>query len=218
MDSVDTILFDWDGTLIDTAQPSFFAFRQALADLGIQVEFELYEQIYSPNWYSMYESLGLPSEKWLEADDRWLLHYGESIPELVEGGVHVLNELCRRKYCLGIVTSGSLSRVRREINMLGFADRFGVVVCNEDVTHKKPHPEGLEMAMRHMDKRAQNCCYVGDSPHDVEMGRRAGTRTVGILSSYPSREKLRQAQPDYCFESIRELLKLFETPPFVVAP
>jgi HAD superfamily hydrolase (TIGR01509 family) len=213
MDLIDTVLFDWDGTLIDTAQPSFFAFRKALGDLGIPVEFEFYEQIYSPNWYTMYESLRLPREQWPEADDLWLRHYGEEIPEVVEGGVHVLKELRRRGYCLGIVTSGSHARVRREINVLGLAEVFGVVVCNEDVTNKKPHPEGLETAMKWMDKQPEACCYVGDSPHDVEMGKRAGTRTVGILSHYPSSKRLRHAHPDFCCESILDLLGLFDRLP-----
>jgi HAD superfamily hydrolase (TIGR01662 family) len=211
MDLVDTILFDWDGTLIDTAQPSFFAFRKALGDLGISVDYGFYEQIYSPNWYAMYETLRLPREKWEEADRLWLRHYGEEIPEMVQGGMHVLNELCRRGYCLGIVSSGSQVRVQREINDLSLAEVFAVVVCNEDVAHKKPHPEGLEKAMRHMERQAESCCYVGDSPHDVEMGKRAGARTVGILSSYPSRRNLRHASPDFCCESIEDLLGIFET-------
>jgi HAD superfamily hydrolase (TIGR01509 family) len=209
MDLIDTILLDWDGTLIDTAQTSFAAFQKAQGDLGIPVPRSLYDRIYSPNWYQMYETLGLPRKKWEEADCLWLRHYGEKIPDLVENAKHVLDELKRRGYRLGIVTSGSRLRVLREIEMLGLAEAFGTVVCNEDVANKKPHPEGLEKAMRQMHKRPGVCCYVGDSADDVEMGKRADVRTVGILSRYPGNHELQNANPDFCFPSIANLLELF---------
>lgn len=212
MDSIDTILLDWDGTLIDTAQPSFAAFQKALADLGIAVTHGNYEQIYAPNWYNMYAALRLPRDKWQEADDLWLRHYGEDIPELADGAEHVLDELGRRGYCLGVVTSGSRLRVQREIKTIGLSEAFGVVVCNEDVVNKKPHPEGLEKAMRQMGKQPRACCYVGDSADDVEMGKRAEIRTVGIQSRYPGNRRLKEANPDFLFPSIDRLLQLFENP------
>jgi HAD superfamily hydrolase (TIGR01509 family) len=209
MDLIDTILFDWDGTLIDTALPSFYAFQKAMDASGIAIGIDLYEEIYAPNWYNMYERLGLPEKKWQEADNLWLRHYGEIIPEPVEGGMRVLDELCRRGYGLGVVTSGSRMRVRREINALGLEDTFRVVVCNEDVRNKKPDPEGIKRALKSMDKSPEVSCYVGDSPDDVEMGKRARIRTIGILSKYPNSRKLRSAEPDFCFESIMQLLPLF---------
>jgi HAD superfamily hydrolase (TIGR01509 family) len=210
MNLIDTILFDWDGTLIDTAQTSFAAFRKAQADLGIPVTRDYYEQIYSPNWYTMYETLRLPREKWQAADCLWLQHYGDEIPDLVEGAKHVLDKLGRNGYCLGIVTSGSRLRVLREIKMLGLTESFGAVVCNEDVANKKPHPEGLEMAMSRMGKMREVCCYVGDSPDDVEMGKRANIHTVAVMSRYPGGPKLQNANPDFCFPSIIHLLELFD--------
>jgi HAD superfamily hydrolase (TIGR01509 family) len=211
MDSIDTILFDWDGTLINTAQLAFEAFQEALCDMGIKVEFELYEKIYSPNWYSMYQALRLPMEKWQETDELWIRHYGQEIPTMVEGGQYVLRELGLRGYCLGIITSGSRSRVWREINALGLTGVFRIVVCNEDVIYKKPHPEGLETAMKRLQRRPEACCYVGDSPDDMEMGKRVNIRTIGILSQYPGSKRLPEAHPDFCFGSVAQLLGHFES-------
>ncbi len=209
MNSIDTILFDWDGTLIDTALPSFDAFKKAMDASGIPIELELYEKIYAPNWYSMYEKLGLPENKWEEADTLWLRNYGMSVPNLVEGAMKVVEELGRRGYSLGIVTSGSRTRVHREINELGLVDAFEAVVCNEDVRNKKPDPEGVRVALRAMDKTPEVCCYVGDSPDDVRMGKNADIYTIGILGKYPSSAKLQVAQPDFCLESILQLLPIF---------
>ena len=89
------------------------------------------------------------------------------------------------------------------------SDIFTTVVCNEDVVHKKPHPEGLLTAMRHLGKEPEVCCYVGDSPDDIEMGRRAKVRTIGIPGSYPNSQRIRNAMPDDCFDSLVQLLAHF---------
>ncbi len=210
MDRIDTVLFDWDGTLIDTARSSFAAFQKAFLELGRPLEFAHYGRIYSPNWYCMYEALQLPKDKWQQADDLWTHFYGQEIPPLVEGGKSTLTELSRRGYCLGVVTSGTKPRVSREMNFLDVADMIRVAVCNEDVVHKKPHPEGLEKAMQYLEKQPEFCCYVGDSPDDVEMGRRAHMRTIGIPGGYPSSTNLADAKPDYFLQSIDQLLQHFK--------
>ena len=204
MPMIDVILFDWDGTLIDNAEATFDAFRKALLDLSVPLDYETYVRIYSPNWYSMYEALGLPPERWTEADDLWLSHYSSDACRLVPGVRAALEELARANYTLGIVTSGSRTRVLREIGRLGLKDIFRVVVCSDDVVNRKPHPEGLEKAMQQLAKRPESCCYVGDCPDDIEMGKRAGVLTVGILSSYPVSGRLAASNPDLSFASLEE--------------
>ena len=211
MGGIDTILFDWDGTLLDSEPFAFLAFQKAFGELGIPLDRGVYERIYSPNWYGMYEALELPGDRWQEADDLWTLHYGQQTAPLVEGGRDALDTLARRGYCLGIVTSGSRFRVSRELKTLGLTEIFGTVVCHEDVVQKKPHPEGLYTAMRHLNKRPDICCYVGDSPVDVEMGKRAGVQTIGIIGAYPSSRELHRTNPDFCFDSLAQLLLHFQS-------
>jgi HAD superfamily hydrolase (TIGR01509 family) len=155
----------------------------------------------------MYQSLELPREKWTEAEDLWLLHYGQHIPEMMPGARHTLDALQNARYSLGIVTSGNQSRVRREVDGLGLSQAFQVLVCNEDVVHQKPHPEGLETAISRLNKRHDACCYVGDSPEDMEMGKRAGIVTIGIHGRYPNSTKIVDSRPDFFFESIYQLVE-----------
>ena len=204
---IDVILFDWDGTLIDNAEATFDAFRKALLDLSVPLDYETYVRIYSPNWYSMYEALGLPPERWTEADDLWLIHYSSDACRLVPGVRPALEELARANYTLGIVTSGSRTRVMREIGRLGLKDIFQVVVCSDDVVNKKPHPEGLERAMLQLGKRPESCCYVGDCPDDIEMGKHAQVTTVGIAGSYPVSKYLADSTPDFSFPSLEEFVR-----------
>jgi HAD superfamily hydrolase (TIGR01509 family) len=128
---------------------------------------------------------------------------------MVQNGRNSLNELNSKGYCLGLVTSGSQLRVLREIEQFELTSVFQAVVCNEDVIEKKPHPEGLTAAMSRLGKKPGVCCYVGDSPDDIEMGKRAMVRTIGILSSYPNSKKLSHANPDLCLENLDQLLGHF---------
>jgi HAD superfamily hydrolase (TIGR01509 family) len=206
---ITAILFDWDGTLLDSAQLGLHAFQGVFRDLGIPFHEEWYNALYSPNWYSMYEALQVPRERWALADELWMRHYGEEPPALVAGARATLCELRARGYTLGVVTSGSEARVKRELSTLGLSGFFTVVVCNESTTMKKPHPEALEIAMRSIGAAPEACSYAGDSPEDVEMGKRAGVHTVGVRSSYPGSTRLASACPDLQVENLAEVLAHF---------
>jgi HAD superfamily hydrolase (TIGR01549 family) len=207
--SIATLFFDWDGTLVDSAQLGLNAFEKSFAALGVVFDHELYRSVYSPNWYTIYEALGLPREQWQRADELWNHHYGEQTAQPVAGAQETIRELKLRGYRLGIVSSGTECRVTREAKELGLESVFEVIVCNEQMTNKKPHPEGLETAMRLLGCVSAESCYVGDSPEDIEMGRRARMLTVGVRSSYPTNWKLESCAPDIFLKSITELLDHF---------
>jgi len=207
--SITTLLFDWDGTLFDSASTGFTAFQKTFADLGITFSREKYESCYSPNWYTMYETLSLPKDSWKAADELWLEHYGEEPPRLVEGAGETIQTLRERGYRLGIVTSGTERRVKREIEQLNLTSMFEALICNEHIVNKKPHPEGLEKAIQLMGSARDACLYVGDAPEDVRMGKNAGLVTVAVRSAYPTSRNLLSENPDIHLESIDELLLHF---------
>ena len=208
-DPITTLLFDWDGTLFDSASRGFEAFEKTFRELGVKFSKEVYAACYSPNWYAMYETLNLPRLRWQEADDLWLRHYGAERAELVEGALETLLSLNRQGYCLGIVSSGSFRRVTREMEELGVKSIFRTLVCNEDIAKKKPDPEGLEKAMGMLNSSKMSCAYIGDAPEDIQMGKNAGVMTIGVPSSYPTSTRLKESRPDILLESITELLLHF---------
>ncbi|MEP6742801.1 MAG: HAD family hydrolase [bacterium] len=207
--SINILLFDWDGTLVDSAHLGLAAYEKSFAALGFNFDHEIYQRAYSPNWYSTYEALGLPKEQWQIADELWVRHYDEMTAELVPGAAETIDGLRRKGYRLGVVSSGNDCRVKREIQTLGFEDIFEAVVCNEQMQNKKPHPEGLHTAMRMVGCSPEEAGYVGDSPEDIEMGKRAGMFTVAVRSTYPTSWRLRTANPDIYVESLSELSEHF---------
>jgi HAD superfamily hydrolase (TIGR01509 family) len=207
--SIKSLLFDWDGTLVDSARLGLAAFEKTFSQLGVVFAHDIYEAKYSPNWYSTYEALGLPRELWPTADDLWIQHYGEQSAPLIEGVGETLLALRTKGYQLGIVSSGSRSRVAREVQQSILKDAFSVVICNEDIVNKKPDPEGLTLAMRELNVEASECAYVGDAPEDIEMGRRGNVLTVGVRSTYPSSARVPNAKPDLYLDRITELVTHF---------
>ena len=207
--AIKNLIFDWDGTLVDSAQLGLVAFEKTFSQLGVTFAHDIYEAKYSPNWYSTYEALGLPKELWQTADDLWLQHYGEQSAPLIEGVGETLLSLRKKGYRLSVVSSGSRSRVCREVEQSVLADQFAVIICNEDIVNKKPHPEGLELAMQAMNVDSSHCAYVGDAPEDIEMGRRGNVMTIGVRSGYPSSGRLLNAKPDLYLKRLVELVDHF---------
>lgn len=208
-ESITALLFDWDGTLVDSAQLGLVAYEKSFADLGVPFDREAYCAVYSPNWLSVYEGLGLPREHWQRADELWTQHYAEQRAELISGAGDTVAELEQKGYRLGVVSSGNDRRVNREIKELGLADFFEVVICHEQINNRKPHPEGIEIALHRLGVAPIQSAYVGDSPEDIEMGKRANVMTVGVRSSYPTSWKLLSEEPDIYLESFADLTRHF---------
>lgn len=204
-DHITTLVFDWDGTLVDSAYLGLVAFQMSFAELGYPFPLDIYEAAYSPNWYSTYRALGLPEDLWERADSLWLQHYGEQTADLIEGVGETLALLHTSGYRLGVVTSGSEPRVSRELEMSALKGLVDVVICNEHIVKKKPDPEGLELALQKLNSSPDESAYVGDAPEDIEMGKRGNVLTIGVRSDYPSNSRLLTAKPDIYLDKITEL-------------
>jgi HAD superfamily hydrolase (TIGR01549 family) len=190
------VLFDWDGTLANTAEASFRCYQKLFSTYGIAFDRAAFQRTYSPNWHLTYTALGLPAERWAEADSRWLEHYGEEEVALIEGARDALGRVEEAGLRLGLVTSGDCARVGRELAALDVARLFAAVVCAEDIVNRKPHPEALLLALDRLRLDPAQAAYVGDSPEDVEMARAAGVWAVGVPGGFPNRDALAASAPD----------------------
>jgi HAD superfamily hydrolase (TIGR01509 family) len=201
------VIFDWDGTLVDTAEASYRCYVRLFDELGVAFDREAYARTYSPNWYQTFRALGVPEERWDHADTRWLTHFAEERVELIDGVRDVLRELAGRGIDAAIVTSGSRDRVTREIQAHGLAETIRECVCGSDVAQKKPHPEALQLCIERLRIDPGEAAYVGDSPEDIEMARAAGVFAVAVPGGYPNREALMASRPDAMHASVREAVR-----------
>ena len=194
--SLRAVLFDWDGTLVDSAEVSFRCYVRVFEAFGIGFDRRLFEQTYSPNWHHTYVAVGLPRERWEQADALWREAYAGHQTQLVAGASAALERLGDAGLLQGIVTSGERERVSQELRALGVSSFFQALVFGPDAKNRKPHPEALFLCLERLGVAPAQAAYVGDSPEDVQMARAAGVYSVGIPGGFPNRKALLASAPD----------------------
>lgn len=198
------VLFDLDGTLLDSFAVHCKIYEAMFAKFDIQITKHEFMRCYSPNWCHTYQAVGLPKESWGLADAYWLEEATKHEPALFPGAKDALLQISAR-YALGLVTSGSKSRVLRDLKRTGIVDHFQVIVTGDDVQEPKPSPEGLRRALENLGVHSNEAIYVGDTPADYEMARGATVGFIGVSSQF-----LRSGfdHQYHLVESISDLIKV----------
>jgi HAD superfamily hydrolase (TIGR01549 family) len=180
---VQAVLFDMDGTLVDSFRAHLAIYRATLKRFGVALDARRFRRLYSPNWHDFYRQIGLPRAQWEAASREWLRQAARHEPRPFPGIAKVLRSL-RRSYELGVVTAGSASRVRADLERGGLSGSFSVVVTADDVREPKPSPEGLELALRTLGLAPNQALYVGDTESDYVFSREAGVPFVSVTSGF----------------------------------
>lgn len=179
-----TVLFDVDGTLVDTWELYIEAYLRTFeAHLDRRLTFEELRAL-RPRSERGLLSRTLPDLPLDRVHGDFLDHYDRLHAELFggvyDGAAELLDALRRRGRRVGVVTGKSRGawRITREAVELG---SFEVVVCDDDVPEPKPSPAGLRTALERMEVEADGVVYVGDSVGDAGAARRAGVRFAAAL-------------------------------------
>ena len=151
--NIRTVLFDWDGTLLDSYAADMRAYVAMFRALEIDWNPEQIERHYSPDWYQVYRAARVPTNRWAEADKIWRAAYADERPALLPGARSVLRAL-ERKFSMGLVTSGSRARVEGQIRRFGFQRLFSARVFGEDTRRKKPDAAPLRLALAPPSRRS----------------------------------------------------------------
>ena len=197
------VIFDWDGTLLDSYHADSQAYLSMFRTLGIPWGMRELDQHYSPDWYNVYGAAGVPKSRWIEADALWTKSYAEHQPKLMPDARSVLQQLSRRK--LGLVTSGDRKRVERQLREFALLRTFRARICGAETARNKPDAGPLLAALGKMKLQPEDCVYVGDTPEDMAMSHAAGVRGIAVLGPFPTEHRLRAAKPEFLLERLAEL-------------
>jgi HAD superfamily hydrolase (TIGR01509 family) len=205
------VLFDWDGTLIDSGDILLQCWHQVTTRV-LGAPFPVTEED-RRKFLSMRGADSFP----LLSDDRDVVSaldtgFTEAYLDLApvhvhaqEGSRELVAALRAAGARLGVVTSKTTVRFMRDVEICSFVGAFDVVVTGDDVTRAKPHPEGVLAALAALGIAPADAVMVGDGPVDVRAGRSAGTRTVGISHGLHSTDELLAEVPDVLVGSLIEL-------------
>jgi HAD superfamily hydrolase (TIGR01509 family) len=193
---VEAILFDWDGTLVDSLGAFHRANARVMDAFGLPFDEAVYRRNYVPDWRLMYVRLGIPGDRLDEANELWHATFAEGTDVVAFDGVaDALRALRDDGAQLGIVTAGDRSIVVPQLERTGLADLLPTRVFGDDLPVHKPDPAPMRLALQMLDleDRPEAAAYVGDAPTDMRMAAAAGSRPIGITSVLGDPDELRAA-------------------------
>ena len=205
------VVFDWDGTLIDSAGTIVECIRDASREMGLTVpERERARHVIG---LGLHDSLrhavpDLPRERYRDFADRYRRHFlaRESSMSLFEGVPRLLAGLHARGVLLAVATGKSRAGLDRALAASGLGAYFCASRC-ADETHPKPHPAMLLELMRELDAEPEQVLMVGDTSHDLEMARNAGVDALAVGYGAHPEHALRALAPRACVASVDELVQ-----------
>jgi phosphoglycolate phosphatase len=185
------VLFDMDGTLLDTA-PDFIAVAQAMrVSRGLApVPAQQVRDVVSGGARAMVLSafdVDPLSNEFEQLRLEFLARYQEHCAvhsHLYDGMAELLDEIERSNLLWGVVTNKPLRFAAPIMQQLGLASRSAVLVCPDHVARSKPDPEPMLLACRQLDLDPSAVLFVGDDLRDIESGRAAGSRTAAVRYGY----------------------------------
>jgi N-acetyl-D-muramate 6-phosphate phosphatase len=185
------ILFDLDGTLIDSAPDLAGACNDMRLERGMEpVEYEKLRAMVGSGARGMVGAgfgLAPGDEAYLDLRDEFLRRYELRMTQETRVFAEVaplLASLTGERTAWGIVTNKAARFAEPLVAALGLAGAAGALVCGDTTPHSKPHPAPLLEAARRLGVAPGDCVYVGDDKRDVEAGRAAGMRTVVAAWGY----------------------------------
>lgn len=187
----DAVLFDLDGTLLDTAPDFTTAINRVLDERGLEMQPEsrVRNAVTHGSAGLITSVFGINSDHpdFEPLRQRLLHHYRQCLAELTHtfAGIDaVLEQLAARQIPWGIVTNKPVQYTTPILAQLSFPSRPATVICPEHVTRTKPDPESILLACRELHVAPERAIYVGDHLRDIEAGRNAGTTTAAVTWGY----------------------------------
>jgi len=187
------ILFDLDGTLIDSTEAILESFEAAYARFGQRrPETERITAEIGHPLDGMFLSLGIPPERVAEYVSAYKRHYRQISREkttlLPDAGRAVERAAVEAR--LGIVTTKTAEYSIELLEHMGLMGYFDVLIGREDVIHPKPHPEPIHKALSILDAKGDSCWMIGDTCMDMHSARSAGIVGIGVTCGYAAPEQL----------------------------
>lgn len=207
---INTLLFDLDGTLINTNELIIASFTHTL-------------EKYAPNQYTREDIIAFIGEP---LEDSFAKVDAERIEEMVktyrEHNIahhdelvteyptvfETIQTLHAKGYKIGVVTTKARKTVAMGLALTKLDQFFDCIVTIDDVTHPKPDPEPINMALDKLDATVDNAIMVGDSIFDIRAGKNAGVLTAAAGWTIKGRKTLEMESPDYVLDRMSDLLDI----------
>jgi len=210
---VECVLFDLDGTLLDSKECSVKATKAAFKEMGLKVPSEVVIEHYMgiPIEESFFKMSEQPLDQETAAElirifRAYYQTYEESTLKVFPVIPHVLEILNKRKVPCFVVSSKKTAVVKRNLAAQDLVAFFEEIIGSDAVTHYKPHPEGINKVVSHYQFDPTKTIMIGDAIFDIQMGKAAGVKTIAVTWGSHDPKKLSEENPDALVDAPREIL------------
>lgn len=218
------LLFDLDGTLVDSAPDLALAVNHMLADLN-RAEFDEDTirswvgngaKVLTQRALSGSEEIDETLDNAYAADalTKFLAHYKECVcvnSVLYDGVRDGLVTLKQAGYRLAIITNKPEQFIQPILTGLALDELFELLIGGDTYPVRKPHPEPLFGAMKKLAVTVEQCVMIGDSKNDILAAQAADMASVGLTYGYNYGEDISQYQPNWCFDNFSQFAAAFKT-------
>lgn len=207
----DLIIFDLDGTLIDSSVDIAWAANRTLAAFGYgERPLTAIKEHIGWGVRPLLEKLmpGEGEDKITEAREKFLEIYGGHLmvdTVMYQGVEETLKHFAGLEKLMAIITNKPVGLTLRILDELRIAGLFRMVLGGDSLPNKKPHPEPVEKTLKGLGADPSRTVVVGDSPVDCEAGRAAGTKTIGVSYGFRGRKELEDAGCSIIIDRFPEL-------------
>jgi beta-phosphoglucomutase family hydrolase len=185
------LIWDMDGTMVDTREAHWLAWKQSLAAENYDLDWKTFLKTFGQRNDTILRSLlgaGLPDAEAGRIGDAKEQIFREVLKDngvqLLPGSEQLIDQAVAHGLPQAVVSSAPRRNITTILEVLNRLDTFAVLVCAEDVSQGKPHPEGCITASRKLGVSPSNCIVLEDAPAGLEAARRAGMACVGVLSTH----------------------------------
>lgn len=203
------LVFDWDGTLMDSASAIVGALQSACADLGLPVPSEERSRYIIGLGLNdaMHHVLpNIDSSQYPKIVERYRVHYlrRDADTALFPGAAELVTALNGAGFLLAVATGKGRHGLERVLASTGLKGLFHASRC-ADEGHSKPHPGMLEALLEELGVASHQALMIGDTTHDMEMARAAGVARVAAAYGAHSRDALLNFEPLACVSDVADL-------------
>jgi phosphoglycolate phosphatase len=205
----DLIVFDWDGTLMDSTATIVKCIQASAKDLGLPIPSrEAAAHVIGLGLGDALQHVlpGLDAKYYPRMVERYRYHYLSKDHELTlfDGVPEMLQELSQQGYFLAVATGKSRVGLNRSLNAAGLLSTFDATRC-ADETFSKPHPAMLQELTRELGQDLRRTVMIGDTTHDLMMAQNAGSSGIGVQYGAHPVDQLQACNPIYIANSVPAL-------------
>lgn len=203
---IKAVLFDFDGTLIDTNELIFKSYRKAFKEvLNRDIDDEEILKLYGRPLYGSLMEYGEPGEMLYKIYREFNETQHDNLAKPFDGVYEGIQKISDKGYKMGIVTSKRMRLVKRGLDLIGISKFFDVIITPDDTQKGKPDPEPILLGCEKLGVLPEETIYVGDSIFDMQAAKAAGTQLCVVKYTLTNHQNILEFKPEFFVDSIAEL-------------